>query len=129
MLWDEFKAGTGCRDTEYNYNVYKDLEIIYMNADKTKAEIYEMGRKLVDNSKSAEQLRFEEDIKSQIRAAREEIESNKTWIDYYTEMSKLWELENDRERAKDNKRMAKVYKQENKRLRGRIKGLKWCLEG
>lgn len=59
MLWSEFVEGTGCKDTEHNYNVYKELELIYMNTDCTKAHIYEMGKKLVDNSKTEEQIEKE----------------------------------------------------------------------
>ncbi len=49
MLYSEFVTGTGCKDNEYNYQVYRDLEILYMHSDKSHFEIYEMGKKLVDN--------------------------------------------------------------------------------
>ena len=29
MLYQEFIEGTGCRENDHNYQVYKELEIIY----------------------------------------------------------------------------------------------------
>lgn len=113
MLYNEFIEGTGCKDSEYNYNVYKELEIIYMNTDCSKAHIYEMGKKLVDNSKSEAQLKLEAEIKSQIEEKRNEITSNRKWIEYYS--------------AVEDSRMVKYYKNENKRARAEIAALKWVL--
>jgi hypothetical protein len=73
MLYSEFIEGTGCKDSEHNYKVYKDLEIMYMNSDMTKAEIYEYGKKLVDNSKSEEQLKLEAEIKAEIKELKEQL--------------------------------------------------------
>ena len=56
MLFSEFREGTGCKDNQHNHEVYKNLEIMYMNSDMTKEEIYEYGKKLVDNSKTVEEL-------------------------------------------------------------------------
>ena len=58
MLYGEFIEGTGCKDNEHNYKVYCDLEIMCMNSDMSKAEIYEYGKKLVDNSKSEKRAGF-----------------------------------------------------------------------
>ena len=63
MLWCEFIDGTGCKISEHNYQVYKDLEIMYINSDMTKNQVYEYGKKLVDNSKTPEQIAFIEGIK------------------------------------------------------------------
>lgn len=49
MLYSEFIAGTDCKDNTHNFNVYKRLEVMYMNSDITKEEIFEYGKKLVDN--------------------------------------------------------------------------------
>lgn len=49
MLYSEFIAGTGCKNTSHNFRVYKDLEIMYDNSGITKEQIYEYGKKLVDN--------------------------------------------------------------------------------
>ena len=74
MLWSEFIEGTGCKDTEKNYNVYKELEVIYMNTDCSKAHIYEMGKKLVDNSKTEAEVEFERKIKEEIQFYKNEVE-------------------------------------------------------
>ena len=75
MLWHEFIAGTGCRDTEHNYQVYKDLEIMYMNSDMGKEKIYQYGRKLVDNSLTDKEIEHNAGIMAQIEDAKEEIKS------------------------------------------------------
>lgn len=49
MLFSEFVEGTGCKSTNYNFKVYKDLEIMYNNSELTREKIYEYGRKLVNN--------------------------------------------------------------------------------
>lgn len=36
MMYSEFIEGTGCKDSKKNYQIYKELEIIYMNSDCTK---------------------------------------------------------------------------------------------
>ena len=66
MLYSEFVAGTGCKDNEHNYKVYKDLEVMYMNSDMSKAEIYAYGAKLVDNSPSKAQAEAVAKISKQI---------------------------------------------------------------
>lgn len=89
MLYSEFIEGTGCKENYHNYKVYKDLEIMYMNSDLTKQDIYEYGKKLVDNSKSEEEIRFEnelnqelKELKEEYKAAREEVNRYRT---YYKE--------------------------------------------
>lgn len=89
MLWQEFIAGTGCRDTEHNYGVYKDLEIMYMNSDMSKEKIYEYGRKLVDNSLTeAEQehnagiMAEIEDMKNEIKSLKESAASDAAYAKY-----------------------------------------------
>ena len=49
MLFSEFVEGTGCKENMYNFKVYSDLEVMYDNSDLTKEQIYEYGKKLVDN--------------------------------------------------------------------------------
>lgn len=51
MMYSEFIEGTGCRQNEHNYKVFQNLEAMYINTDMSKEEIYEYGKKLVDNSK------------------------------------------------------------------------------
>ena len=127
MLFCEFQEGTGCKDNEHNHKVYKELEIIYMNTDCTKEHIYEMGKKLVDNSKSEEQVRFENEIKEQIQSYKNKIADNKQEIEWFEELAKIDELYGDMEGKKHHKNMAKWYKEENKFNRQKIRELKWVL--
>lgn len=124
MLYSEFIQGTGCKDNEKNYKVYKDLEIMYMNSNMSKAEIYEYGKKLVDNSKTEKELQIEAEIKETIAGYKEQIEGNKYWITYYTEMVKIHKEFGDKEMEKRDRRIAKKYKDDNRRLRDMIRFLK-----
>lgn len=54
MMYSEFAENVGCRDNEHNHEVFRNLEIMYMNSDVSKETIYEYGRKLVDNSQTEE---------------------------------------------------------------------------
>ena len=124
MLYSEFVAGTGCKETEHNYKVYKDLEIMYMNSDMSKQEIYEYGKKLVDNSKTEKELAFEADIKEQIAQLKEAISFDKRDISVWegclqTEVDPYW--------IKIWKDNIKATKKNIKRLRTEIKELKWVL--
>lgn len=125
MLYSEFVENTGCRETDHNYKVYKELEIIYMNTDCTKEHIYEMGRKLVDNSKSPEQMELEEQIAS-------EIEVCKSNVKYYREEAKRYEefakIEQDPIWKKYWKNDAKHAREEARKYRNTIAELKWILE-
>lgn len=127
MLYDEFIEGTGCKDNDHNYKVYKELELIYMNSDCSKAHIYEMGKKLVDNSKSEAELKVEAEVKAEIEVVKEEIESAKRWMEYYGSLKKLYKEDGDKYWEKENRRLERYYKDEVKRLRNRIAALKWIL--
>ena len=126
MLYSEFITGTGCKDTEYNYNVYKNLEIMYMNSEMTKAQIYEYGKKLVDNSKSEKQIEFENEIKAEIESLENELRYTKREADRYAEYfrtepkesmyRKIW-------RADENR-----LKTECARIRNKIRMLKSMIE-
>lgn len=127
MLYSEFVEGTGCKDNEHNYNLYKELELIYMNSDCTKAHIYEMGKKLADNSKSEAELKFEADINAEMAVIKEQMESNKHWIAYYKEQKNYDKSVGDKYWEKEHRRMERYYTDENKRLRNRMATLKWLL--
>ena len=73
-MYSEFVQGTGCKDNEKNYEVFKNLEVMYMNTNMTKEQIYEYGKKLVDNSKSEEEIRIENQIKDEIESLKNDIE-------------------------------------------------------
>lgn len=67
MLWSEFIQGTKCKDTEYNYKVYKQLESLYMiNDNLSKEDIYKTGRMLVDNAETETEKKLREEIENNI---------------------------------------------------------------
>lgn len=125
MLYNEFIEGTGCRDNEHNYKVYKDLEVMYMNSDMNKAEIYEYGKKLVDNSKSEKELEVERQVKAEIAEYKELIEWRKKDIERY--QMYLNECINTIEEEKHFKAEIKRYRENIRHYRGRISALKWVL--
>ena len=125
MMYSEFVAGTGCKDTEYNYKIYKRLELMYMADDSiTKQEIYEYGKKLVDNSKTPREIEFENNIKSQIAEIKETIKIYREDIKRYefylgTETDKSW--------AKSYRESIRTMKHEIAYCNERIRSLKWVL--
>ena len=125
MMYSEFVKGTGCKQTEHNYKVFLDLEIMYMNSDLTKEEIYEYGKKLVDNSKTLEEVALENEIKADIEFAKNEAKR-------YTDTAKMydeWAKEEINEHwKKDWKHQAKLYRDWAKAERNKIKELKYILE-
>ena len=125
MLYSEFVQGTGCKENDHNYKVYKNLEVMYMNSDMSKAEIYEYGKKLVDNSKSEEELKLESEIKEEIECHKKEIEIYKKEIEWKKETIEF--DPEDTEWVKDCKRMIKYYKEQIAWHRNKIKALKWVL--
>ena len=79
MLYSEFVEGTGCRENNHNYTVYRRLEIIYMNDDSmSKEDVYEWGKKLVDNSLTEEQKAWNDRCKEEILSAKTEIEDHES---------------------------------------------------
>jgi predicted butyrate kinase (DUF1464 family) len=74
MMYSEFVEGTGCKENQHNYEVFKNLEVMYMNTEMSKAEIYEYGKKLVDNSKSPEEIAAENEIKNDIESLKHDLE-------------------------------------------------------
>lgn len=127
MLYNEFIEGTGCKDNDHNYKVYKNLEIMYMNSDMSKAEIYEYGKKLVDNSKSEAELKLEAEIKEQIEEHKKEIAQYKEWIEHQESLVASAEEWGDKELIDFYKNPIKFWKQEIKSHRNEIRALKWVL--
>ena len=126
MLYDEFIENTGCRETPYNYQVYKRLEIIYMNDDTiTKAEIYEWGKKLVDNSLTPDQLAWNRDLQEKIDELKEEIEALKADVERY-EANKRWSKENGWDDVKFWIREIKWAKVQIRNRRQAIRNYKEC---
>ena len=127
MLYNEFVENTGCKENDHNYKLYKRLEIIYMNDDSiTKAEIYEMGKKLMDNSKSEEQIRREAEIKADIESHKETIKTYRKEIKYY---QSLIPSETDYQFLRHYKSSIKWRREDIKRLNSEIKGLRFILGG
>lgn len=124
MLYSEFIEGTGCKDNEKNYKVYKDLEIMYMNSNMSKSDIYEYGKKLVDNSKTEKELQLEQEIKEQVAEYKKYIKANKEWIDYHTMMAVIYKENGDKEGERRQREQIKQFKAENRRLRDVIRFLK-----
>lgn len=127
MLYGEFIEGTGCKDNDYNYQVYKELEIIYMNTDCSKAHIYEMGKKLVDNSKSESELKVEAKVKAEIEEHKEEIAKYKKWIEQNEEMMRYWKEQMDKEMVALYRNPINGWKEEIRYHRNQIAALKWVL--
>lgn len=128
MLYREFIEGTGCKDNEKNYKVYKDLEIMYMNSDMSKAEIYEYGKKLVDNSKSKKELEIEAKVKAEITELEREKAIYKEWIKQNEEMVNYWKEQNDKEMIAFYRNPMKSWKVEIKRINAQIRAFEWVLE-
>lgn len=81
MLYNEFIENTGCRDTDQNFNIYKGLELVYMNTDLSKDEIYKLGKRLVNNGLTKEQQNHNAAIRSQIDALSDVIASDQSYLD------------------------------------------------
>lgn len=111
MLYQEFIEGTGCKENDHNYKVYKDLEIMYMNSDLTKQEIYEYGKKLVDNSKSEKEIQLENQLRTELKELKEQYkaameEANRYKAFYKEDKDQYWKNQNNwqKEIARDIKR-------------------------
>ena len=131
MLWNEFIEGTKCKDTEYNYSVYKNLEELYMNNDKlTKEDIYKVGKQLVDNSPTKKEIEFQNYISNEIAIMESDIAfyerdiDRYEWyiheietIDYTAENKKIW--------INDYKYQIKWRKEEIKKMKQKIKIYKY----
>lgn len=115
MLYSEFVEGTGCKQNDHNYQVYKNLEVMYMNSDMPKQEIYEYGKKLVDNSKTPEEIEIENGIKAEIKSTRDKIKK------YQEEIKRYQSYSNDdgfwKDMIKSDKGIIKSYKREITRLK------------
>ena len=74
MLYNEFVENTKCKETEYNYSVYKALEALYMANDSiTKETIYKAGKLLIDNSETPAEKAAREERDRMIREWEEYI--------------------------------------------------------
>lgn len=127
MMYSEFAEAVGCKDNDHNHKVFRDLEIMYMNSDMSKTEIYEYGKKLVDNSKTEKELALEAEVKEEIEKIKTEIKSDKHWVSYYKSQKEYNKSVGDKFWTDENRRMERYYTEEIKKLRNRISALKWVL--
>lgn len=126
MLYSEFVEGTGCRETDYNYNVYKRLEIVYMTDDTmTKEDVYEWGKKLVDNSKTEKEIELENNLNAQISGYKEEIKNYQSEIKYRKEMIEMDRT--DKSWVEYNRDIIKSYQKCIRNCREQIRAIKWVL--
>lgn len=118
MLYSEFIEGTQCKDNKHNYKVYKDLEIMYMNSDMSKQDIYEYGKKLVNNEKSLQEIENERFINEKIEELESDIQTWKKQIQTWNEMIDhqvlMLQGETDKEWINRRKCSIKCLKQEIK---------------
>ena len=129
MMYSEFAENVGCRDNEHNHKVFNDLEVLYMNSDISKEEIYEYGRKLVDNSKTDAELEIERNINGQIAELKEQLKSiranEKRYAEYYKQEKEEFGLSS---RAYNYWKEQMIWQRELARQTVRkINGLKWIL--
>ena len=124
MMYSEFVKAVGCKQTDYNYKVFLDLEAMYMNTDLSKEDIYTYGKKLVDNSKTEAELELEAEIKAEIETAKADAKR-------YTDTAKMYDAwaktEFNEQFAKDWKHQAKLYREYATAERNKVKELKYIL--
>lgn len=127
MMYSEFAEAVGCRDNDHNHKVFRELEIIYMNTDCSKAHIYEMGKKLVDNSKSEAELKVEAEVKAEIEEHKAEIAKYKEWIEQNEQMLSYWKEQMNKEMVAFYRNPIKGWKEEIRYHKNQIAALKWVL--
>lgn len=129
MMYSEFVQGTGCKENDHNYKVFRNLEIMYMNSEMSKAEIYEYGKKLVDNSKSEAELKLEAEIKARIDGLKAEIESEQSYIEWKTDLLNFAKETGNKEDVSFYRNIIRSCKKRISDLKKEIAGCKWVLEG
>ena len=126
MLYSEFLENTKARDNEYNYQVYKNLEALYMENDNlTKADIYKAAKILVNDEQSEATKELIAQAEHEIKESQEMIEYYKGRIDTYTEFIII----SDPEEAKLYKDSIKEYKRQIKKEQSWIARNKFFLNG
>ena len=127
MMYSEFVAGTGCKDNDHNYKVFKNLEAMYMNTEMSKQEVYEYGKKLVDNSKSEAELKVEAEVNERIANLKAEIKSEREFIEWKQELLNVFKLDGDKEMVKFYRNMIKNAKARIAELKREIAACEWVL--
>lgn len=125
MLYSEFVEGTGCRDNEHNFNVYKRLEIVYMNDDSmSKEEVYEWGKKLINNDLTEKQKEMNRLLEEEIEFYKNQYESYRSQVATYKEYAKTSVLSEDRKYWNGQ---AKWYADMAAEAKVEIKKRKFCI--
>lgn len=130
MMYCEFAEAVGCRDNEYNHKVFENLEVMYMNTNMTKEEVYEYGRKLVDNRKTERELELEREINEQIGIYKNEVKMLKDNIAYCKEEISKWgrfDYNEFQQYVDELKERINVNKHNIRRYRNKIQELKFIL--
>lgn len=126
MMYSEFLQGTGCKNTPYNFGVFNAINALYMQNDKmTKEEAYKAGKALVDNSKTPEEIKQEDEIKALIANYKGAIETAK---DEHLRYSTYAENETDPFWRKRWKERAKREREEIREYREKVRALEWVLK-
>ena len=127
MLYSEFLENTKAKDSEYNYNVYKSLEALYMNNDSmTKQDVYKAAKTLINNEPTEEEKAIDNKIKKEIEEAKKDNVYYKSRIDLYMDFLRDEAETLDRpEVIKEYRETIKNYRQAIKRNVNRIKSLKF----
>lgn len=119
MTYDEFIAGTGCKQNATNYAIFQGLESIYMNVPGfSKETIYNAAKKsgLLNNEKSPEEIETEKKIADEKRDLINQIEYAKKQVAY----NKYLNLEFP---GSGYDRVARSYTEDTKDLKNRLAGL------
>lgn len=132
MLYSEFVEHTGCVANAFNHRLFLRLELIYMNDDTiTKEEIYDMGRKLMNNEKPQYIIELENDLKEELKERKERIQNMRTEIKSWQSMIKreqenpLWESKQLIHSWRGN---IKWLREQIKIQKRKIEGIEWILE-
>lgn len=128
MLYEEFIEGTGCRDNSDNFKIYKDLEIIYMNSDISKQEIYEYGKKLVNNDLTEKQKDWNRQMDEAIEDLRSRMEDWKDMLSRDEETRDYWKRQGEefKDLYKRYREDVRIDKDEIRRIKIEINKYKSC---
>ena len=118
MMYSEFVNGTKCKDNEHNRKVFENLEVMYMNTEMTKEEIYEYGKKLVDNSKTPAEIEFENELNARVNELKAEIKRHSEDAKQYEQWHKEGDMNNFwKNEAKWQRELARRDREELRNLR------------
>lgn len=129
MMYDEFIAGTDCRDNEYNMKIYKDLEILYMNSNLSKQEIYEYGKKLVNNDLSEKQKEWNKEMEEKIEDLKIRMQDWKDMLEKDEEACRYWKTQGEdfKDLYKRYKNDVRIDRENIRMIRATMNNYKSCM--